>query len=110
MEISLAFARELLTCAALDLSPGFAFECLMVLENDVKEEEGLHMVLSGVDALQRRKKYKTLKDSRFCCIVARLVCFIPWYLWPINKYCTNVLERTETARGVGDVSVQREVQ
>lgn len=30
---SLAFARSFLICAVLGFSPGFVFECLMVLEN-----------------------------------------------------------------------------
>lgn len=51
------------------------------------------------------RKFKTFKDSRFCC--KTYLCFIPWYLWPINTHCINFLKTTETARGVGDVSVWR---
>lgn len=51
------------------------------------------------------RKYKTFKDSRVCC--KTYLCFIPWYLWPIDAHCINFLKMTETVRGVGDVSAQR---
>lgn len=51
------------------------------------------------------RKYKTFRDSRFCC--KTYLCFIPWYLWSIDTHRTNFLKMTETTRGAGDASVQR---
>lgn len=70
-ELSPAFAREFLICAALGLSSGFVFECwnMFAVKKEESFERGLFL---EVEALQRFKEVQ--KPSRIPGLVARLIC------------------------------------